>query len=141
MPRIGVPYSCMVTQVLMEEGRLYAASTPTGETDASGGMNAVPAVPDQSRLPLDALARLFAALGEPTRLRIVAALSNGELRVGDLAAGLGVAVPAVSQHLRVLRELRLVRNRRAGKSIYYALDARIADLFAITLAHLQGEKE
>lgn len=131
----------MVTQVLI--GERPGTHTPALADDAAaaGGMDAMPALPDQSRLPLDALARLFAALGEPTRLRIVHALADGELRVGDLAARLDVAVPAVSQHLRVLRELRLVRNRRAGKSIYYALDARIADLFAITLAHLQGEKE
>src|SRR5436305_1618278 len=86
------------------------------------------------------LAAIFAALGEPTRLRIVHALSAGELCVGDLAAMLGMAVPAVSQHLRVLRELRIVRNRRVGKMVYYALDdAHVADLFAVALAHVHGE--
>ena len=85
------------------------------------------------------LAAIFAALGEPTRLRIVHALSAGELCVGDLAALLGMAVPAVSQHLRVLRDLRIVRNRRVGRMIYYALDdAHVADLFAVALAHVRG---
>jgi ArsR family transcriptional regulator len=95
-------------------------------------------------LPADvagSLAAIFAALGEPTRLRIVHALSARELCVGDLAAALGMAVPAVSQHLRVLRDLRIVRNRRAGKMIYYALDdAHVADLFAVALAHVRGGK-
>ena len=93
-------------------------------------------------LPADvagSLAAIFAALGEPTRLRIVHALSAGELCVGDLAALLGMAVPAVSQHLRVLRDLRIVRNRRVGRMIYYALDdAHVADLFAVALAHVRG---
>jgi ArsR family transcriptional regulator, lead/cadmium/zinc/bismuth-responsive transcriptional repressor len=93
-------------------------------------------------LPADvagSLAAIFAALGEPTRLRIVHALSSGELCVGDLAAMLGMAVPAVSQHLRVLRDLRIVRNRRVGKMVYYALDdAHVADLFAVALAHVRG---
>jgi ArsR family transcriptional regulator, lead/cadmium/zinc/bismuth-responsive transcriptional repressor len=93
-------------------------------------------------LPADvagSLAAIFAALGEPTRLRIVHALSAGEWCVGDLAALLGMAVPAVSQHLRVLRELRIVRNRRVGKLVYYALDdAHVADLFAVALAHVHG---
>jgi DNA-binding transcriptional ArsR family regulator len=93
-------------------------------------------------LPADvagSLAAIFAALGEPTRLRIVHALSARELCVGDLATALGMAVPAVSQHLRVLRDLRIVRNRRAGKMIYYALDdAHVADLFAVALAHVRG---
>ena len=93
-------------------------------------------------LPADvagSLAAIFAALGEPTRLRIVHALSAGELCVGDLAAMLGMAVPAVSQHLRVLRDLRIVRNRRMGKMVYYALDdAHVADLFAVALAHVRG---
>lgn len=96
----------------------------------------------EEALPADVagpLAAIFAALGEPTRLRIVHALSAGELCVGDLAALLGMPVPAVSQHLRVLRDLRIVRNRRAGKMVYYALDdAHVADLFAVALAHVRG---
>jgi len=89
---------------------------------------------------VDTLSRVFAALGEPARLRIVHALSGGELCVGDLAVRLGLAVPAVSQHLRVLRDLRIVRNRRAGKLVYYALDdGHVADLFHLALTHVQGE--
>jgi len=95
---------------------------------------------DLSPRVVDTLSRVFAALGEPARLRIVHVLSGGELCVGDLATALGLAVPAVSQHLRVLRELRIVRNRRAGKLVYYALDdGHVADLFHLALTHVQGE--
>jgi ArsR family transcriptional regulator len=129
----------MVTQVLEQRDGDTATVDEAIMTDAA----VVRRAPDVA-LPADVagtLAAIFAALGEPTRLRIVHALSVGELCVGDLATVLGMAVPAVSQHLRVLRDLRIVRNRRVGKMVYYALDdAHVADLFAVALAHVRGGK-
>jgi DNA-binding transcriptional ArsR family regulator len=69
-----------------------------------------------------ALAALFSALGDPTRLRIVATLATNEMCVCDIAAALGLSTSAVSHQLRVLRERGLVRPRRAGRLVYYALD-------------------
>jgi ArsR family transcriptional regulator len=84
------------------------------------------------------LAQVFRALADPTRVRIVSALVQAELCVGDLAAVLGMSVSAVSHQLRLLRELRVVRKRREGKHIYYALDdEHIGDLFARGLEHVQ----
>jgi DNA-binding transcriptional ArsR family regulator len=71
---------------------------------------------------LDNLAELFNALGDPTRVRILHALSHGELCVCDIAALVGQSNSAVSHQLRVLRLGRLVRNRKAGKMVYYKLD-------------------
>jgi ArsR family transcriptional regulator, lead/cadmium/zinc/bismuth-responsive transcriptional repressor len=71
---------------------------------------------------LSGLAGLFAALGDPTRLRIVAALAAQELCVCDLAAAIGQTESAVSHQLRQLRLLRLVRSRREGRRVFYALD-------------------
>ncbi|MDQ6925112.1 MAG: metalloregulator ArsR/SmtB family transcription factor [Candidatus Eremiobacteraeota bacterium] len=74
---------------------------------------------------LAALAETFRALGDPTRLHIVAALADpdvGELCVCDLALLVGVSQSAVSHSLRTLRQLRLVRYRKAGKIAYYSLD-------------------
>ncbi len=71
---------------------------------------------------LAGLTDLFAALGDPTRLRIIAALASRELCVCDLAAAIGQTESAVSHHLRILRELGLVRSRREGRLVYYALD-------------------
>ena len=127
----------MVTQVLERRN----GDTLTVDAAISADAATVRRVRDEA-LSADvasSLAAIFAALGEPTRLRIVHALSVGELCVGDLAAVLGIAVPAVSQQLRVLRDLRIVRNRRVGKMVYYALDdAHVADLFAVALAHVHG---
>src|SRR4051794_33767378 len=68
------------------------------------------------------LAETFRALGDSTRSKIVHALIDQSLCVCDLAQVVGVSEPAVSQHLRLLRSLRIVRGRRAGKMVYYALE-------------------
>lgn len=84
------------------------------------------------------LAQVFRALADPTRVRIVSALARAELCVGDLAAVLGMSVSAISHQLRLLRELRVVRKRRDGKHIYYALDDQhVGDLFERGLEHVQ----
>ena len=85
-----------------------------------------------------AMAETFKLLGDPTRLRIVQALALGELCVCDLAEMLGLQRPAVSNHLRLLRSMRLVRYRREGKLAFYALaDDHIAHLLAECLTHVQ----
>jgi ArsR family transcriptional regulator, lead/cadmium/zinc/bismuth-responsive transcriptional repressor len=68
------------------------------------------------------LADTFAVLGDPTRVRLVDALSHGELCVSDLADLVGLTESAVSHQLRLLRSLRIVRARRAGRLVYYQLD-------------------
>ena len=68
------------------------------------------------------MARTFRALGDPTRSRMVLALSRGELCVGELADRVGLSLSATSHQLRILRDLDLVRVRRAGKNQVYALN-------------------
>jgi ArsR family transcriptional regulator len=85
-----------------------------------------------------ALAETFRVLGDVTRVRILDALSRAELCVGDIADLLGLSESAVSHQLRVLRGMRLVRPRRAGQSIFYALDDHhIVRLFEQGLTHVQ----
>ncbi|MBM3808119.1 MAG: winged helix-turn-helix transcriptional regulator [Acidimicrobiia bacterium] len=84
------------------------------------------------------LADTFSALGDPTRVRILDALSCGELCVCDLAAVLKLSQSAVSHQLRVLRGLRVVRPRRDGRVVCYSLDDQhIVSLFKQTLQHVQ----
>jgi DNA-binding transcriptional ArsR family regulator len=64
----------------------------------------------------------LAALADPTRREIVALLATGEVAAGELAAHFPVSRPAVSRHLRVLREAGLVRVRSEGQRRLYALD-------------------
>ena len=100
----------------------------------------------QAALPggpvLHDLANLFAALGDPTRLRMVAALAHQELCVHDLASAIGQSASAVSHHLRQLRALGLVRGRRAGRRVYYALDDRhVGRLYGEALDHVRHRTE
>jgi len=69
-----------------------------------------------------AVAEIFKLLGDPTRVRVVDALSRGERCVSDLADLVGISESALSHQLRLLRSARLVRVRRAGRLAYYSLD-------------------
>jgi ArsR family transcriptional regulator, lead/cadmium/zinc/bismuth-responsive transcriptional repressor len=84
------------------------------------------------------LADTFRALGDPTRVRILDAISGGELCVCDLAALVGLSESAVSHQLRLLRHMRLVRARRHGRMVFYSLDDHhIIELFGQGLRHVQ----
>jgi DNA-binding transcriptional ArsR family regulator len=84
------------------------------------------------------LADLFRALGDATRAKIVSSLLQQELCTCDLAELTGITESAVSQHLRLLRALRLVKSRRQGKLVYHSLDdAHIAILLQVGLSHVR----
>lgn len=83
------------------------------------------------------LAETFQVLGDPTRVRIVHALSLAEFCTSDLAAAVGMSESAVSHQLRTLRQLQVVRSRRDGKLVYYSLnDEHIRSLFQQGLEHV-----
>ena len=86
------------------------------------------------------VSELFKALSDPTRLRIIHALSLKELCVHDLTVVLDMGQSAVSHQLRVLRNLRIVKRRKAGKTVYYSLDdGHIEQIFAQTMRHAAHE--
>lgn len=86
------------------------------------------------------LAEVFRTLADSSRARIVHSLLQQDLCTCDLAAITGLSEPAVSQHLRILRALRLVRSRREGKRVYYSLDDdHVRLLLTISLQHLAHE--
>jgi len=72
-------------------------------------------------LDVRSVSRMFKALGDETRLRIVALLSHGELCVCHLEEALGLSQPNVSRHLGILRAAGLVEDRREGNWVYYQL--------------------
>jgi len=72
--------------------------------------------------PFDAYARRFAALGDPTRLQVFALIARSPLSVAEVAAQLPVSRPAVSQHLKALREAGLVRHEVDGTRRLYEVD-------------------
>jgi len=84
------------------------------------------------------VAELFRALADPTRTRVVHALLHQDMTTSGLAALLGVNPPAVSQHLRLLRALRIVKPRREGNLVFYALDdEHIRLLITLIVSHLR----
>jgi ArsR family transcriptional regulator, lead/cadmium/zinc/bismuth-responsive transcriptional repressor len=84
------------------------------------------------------VAELFATLADPSRVRIIAALTGGEMHVGALAAAVGISESAVSHHLRHLRQMRLVRTHKDGRYVFYVLDDNhVADLYRCGVEHVQ----
>lgn len=84
------------------------------------------------------LADLFSALSDPTRLRIISVLLEGEMNVGDIASQLVMTESAVSHQLRGLRQMKLVRARKNGRQVYYALDDdHVTKLYRMGLDHVE----
>lgn len=92
------------------------------------------------RLPPDetfmVLAETFGALADSNRAKILHSLVDQELCVCDIACVVGISESAISQHLRILRTLRLVKQRKEGRMMYYSLsDDHIGQLLDICLEH------
>lgn len=86
------------------------------------------------------LAELFKALSDPTRVKLIGALLINELCVHDLSVLLGMGQSAISHQLRYLRNLRIVKRRKSGKTVYYSLDdLHIEQIFVLTLQHLKHQ--
>jgi ArsR family transcriptional regulator, lead/cadmium/zinc/bismuth-responsive transcriptional repressor len=87
---------------------------------------------------VERLADTFRILGDPTRVKILDSLSAGELCVCDIASLVGISESAASHQLRLLRGMRLVRPRRSGRLVYYAVDDHhILELLTQALTHVQ----
>ena len=82
------------------------------------------------------MAETFKVLADPTRLKIVLALTFGEMCVCDLATLIKLSVSAISHQLRLLKGMRIVKYRRDGKMVYYSLDdAHIENLVQEAVNH------
>lgn len=84
------------------------------------------------------LAEWFKALSDPTRIKIIGVLRQRELCVQDIALLLEMGQSAVSHQLRYLRNLRMVKRRKEGKTVFYSLnDSHMEEIIQITLQHLK----
>lgn len=83
------------------------------------------------------MADLFKTFGDTTRIKILYALMESEMCVGDIADLLGVSQSAVSHQLRTLKQARLIKFRREGKSVMYSLaDEHVHTVMAMGMAHV-----
>lgn len=86
------------------------------------------------------LSEVFKALGDPTRIKIIYLLSKNDMCVCDISDTLGMTQSAISHQLRLLRNLRLVRYRKEGKSVIYSLDdEHILNLFNQGMEHIMHD--
>jgi len=84
------------------------------------------------------LAEIFKALSDPSRLRLISLLMEHEVCVHSLETAVGMSQSAISHQLRYLRQLNLVRFRKEGRHVYYALDDdHVRELFAQGLLHVE----
>lgn len=83
------------------------------------------------------VAELFASLGDPTRVKIIAALLHGPMNVQALAGLAGISESGISHQMRLLRHMRLVSARKEGRQVFYSLDDdHVAALFQRALDHV-----
>lgn len=86
------------------------------------------------------LAELFKVFGDSTRIRILYALFDEELCVGDIAVKLNMTQSAISHQLKILKQSRLIKNRRDGKTIFYFLaDDHVRSIIGQGLEHVEEE--
>ncbi|MCR2044228.1 metalloregulator ArsR/SmtB family transcription factor [Anaerosalibacter massiliensis] len=86
------------------------------------------------------LSEIFKALSDPTRLKIIYVLSKSPLCVCDIAQLLDMTQSAISHHLRMLRNLNLVKFRKEGKMVIYSLDDHhVLELFSQGLDHVNHQ--
>lgn len=106
-----------------------------GENLVSEVKNAMPPEDDMFEV-----AELFKAFGDMTRAKIICALSQSELCVSDLTQILEMNQSAISHQLRLLKQSRLVKTRRDGKTRYYSLaDEHIKEMFKVAFEHVMEE--
>jgi ArsR family transcriptional regulator, cadmium/lead-responsive transcriptional repressor len=87
------------------------------------------------RREVDLIARVFAGVSDPTRLRILLLLLEGELNVGELVAQIGISQGRISIHLQCLRWCGFVASERRGKYVYYRVrDEQVRELIALAQA-------
>lgn len=130
-----------VPRIVASPSARGGGALPVPRTDPGGPAVPVRAPASGSGAPLDATlertAEIFGALATASRLRILLVLTRGETRVKELVAATGLSQTLVSQHLRTLRALRLVRVRRCGREAFYAIaDQHVLGIAQAALAHV-----
>ena len=84
------------------------------------------------------LAELFKVFGDSTRIRMLSVLMGAEMCVCDLAEVLAMNQSAISHQLKILKQTKLVKNRREGKQVYYSLaDDHVSTIIAMGLEHIE----
>ena len=87
---------------------------------------------------IEDVADLFKILGDKTRTKILSGLQKSEMNVSSISEHVGLPISAISHQLRVLRQAKLIKPRKAGKEVFYSLDdEHVAMIFNCALEHVK----
>jgi DNA-binding transcriptional ArsR family regulator len=97
-------------------------------------------VPEKKQAEVEKASQMFKVLSDPTRLKILLYLKNGEQNVTAISQAVEMEQSAVSHQLRLLRENHVVKTRREGKAVLYSLDDyHVLDILDQTLQHIRHQ--
>ena len=127
---------------IIKNGTKSGDLKPFRDFNESEGLKPLQELNEIKDIPADELlydlADVFKIFGDSTRLKILFALFGGEMCVCDIAESLDMSQSAISHQLRVLKQSKLVKFRRDGKSILYSLDdAHVSTIIAQGLNHIE----
>lgn len=89
---------------------------------------------------LEALTQIFSIFADSSRIRIISALLDREMTVGEICAAVEMSQSAVSHQLRILRNTRVVKFRRDGRNTWYLLDdEHVAEILRMGLSHIRED--
>ena len=87
------------------------------------------------------ITKFFTAIGDPIRIQIVFLLKLGPLNVGEISSRFKISRPAISHHLKVLKEAKVVQNEKVGQEVYYSLNKKyIIDELRLLADKLDGRQ-
>ena len=87
---------------------------------------------------IEDIANLFKILGDQTRTKILSVIEKQELNVSSISELVGLPISAISHQLRILRQAKLIKPRKAGKEVFYSLDdEHVSQIFNCALAHVK----
>jgi ArsR family transcriptional regulator, lead/cadmium/zinc/bismuth-responsive transcriptional repressor len=137
---------------MMRKGRATVTEVESMAVEKDGELCQIPGA-NQGRVALGKrelldeetafeVAEIFRALSDSSRAKIIYSLLKQELCTCDLAVIIGSSESSVSQHLRILRQLRIVKSRRSGKQVFYSLDdTHIRILLLVCLNHVRDNDD
>ncbi len=97
-------------------------------------------MPDDKQV--NALSAFFKMMGDPTRIKMMCVMSQGEMCVQDIAAALGMTKSAISHQLSGLKDNRIVKSRREGKNVFYSIDdEHVHTVLNIAMTHIKHKSE
>jgi ArsR family transcriptional regulator len=97
-------------------------------------------MPDNNEI--EALSAFFKMMGDPTRIKMMCVMAQGEMCVQDIASALDMTKSAISHQLSGLKENKIVKSRREGKNVFYSIDDdHVHTVLTIAMTHVKHNEE